>query len=336
MKKKLLLVLQISITIGILCWIFRDPVKRAQFADGLGKIDYGWLALAIPFLGLQFVFGTIRWFLLLRVQDFQLTLKRVGAITLVGHFFSLFLPGGTGGDILRAWYLFREAPERKTVGLLTIVMDRIIGLLAMIGISAVVIAMRYQWLTQTPGTSKLLGVLIFLLVSSLGMIVTALLITSFKLQHKLPQKMPARERLIELASALDLYARRPGTALAALILSGLGHAVYFTDFYLLTRAFGLNVPFLDVVSVVPVIAVIAALPISFSGVGVRETVSQEMLALCHVEPGLAILVSTFSFVCIFSWAVAGGIVFLFYKPSGHISLREMQEDFKEAEHHVAD
>lgn len=339
MKKKLLFVLQAAITVAVLCWIFRDPNTRAQYAKGFQHIDYTWMGLAILLAGLQFTSGALRWFCLMRVQDLKLSLRRVFGITLMGHFFNLFLPGGTGGDIIRCWYLFQEEPNRKTVGFLTLVMDRILGLLALIAISAVIIALRYEWFTQNPLTAKLLWILMFLLAGGLGSVVASLFVTGFKLQHKLPAKLPGRDMLIELASAYDIYAKRPMAVLNAFLLSIVGHVIYFSVFYLVARAFSAGVSFIDLFSVMPIVGVGSALPLSLSGVGVREKLFEDLLGkLCGIDAGTSILISTFGFMCFVCWALTGAVIFMLYKTSGsgHASLSEMRKDIEKIEHDVTE
>lgn len=339
MKKKLLLILQAAITIGVLCWIFGNQKTRDQVSEGLKNIEYTWLVLAVLLAGLQPLAGSLRWYLLMRVQGLNLTLKRAFGITLMGQFFNLFLPGGVGGDILRGWYLFQEEPNRKTVGFLSLVMDRILGLLALIAISAVIIALRYEWFMQHPTTSKLLWILMFLLAGGLGSVVASLFVTGFKLQHKLPAKIPGRAMLIELASAYDLYARRPLAAALAFLLSAISHVVFFSVFYFAGLAFAARVSFLDIFSVMPIVGVGTALPLSLSGVGVREKLFEDLLGnLCGIDSGTAILISTFGFLCTVVWSLGGGIVFLLYKTSSarHVSLSEMEKDIKTVEHNVTD
>ena len=40
-------------------------------------------------------------------------------------FYNQFLPGGTGGDIIKSYLLLKETPGKKTGALLAVVFDRI-------------------------------------------------------------------------------------------------------------------------------------------------------------------------------------------------------------------
>ena len=54
-----------------------------------------------------------RWQILLRVQKIQLSFPRVAGLFLIGMFYNQFLPGGTGGDIIKSYLLLKETPDKK-------------------------------------------------------------------------------------------------------------------------------------------------------------------------------------------------------------------------------
>jgi uncharacterized membrane protein YbhN (UPF0104 family) len=69
---------------------------------------------------------------------------RTGAIVIICLFFNVFLPGLVGGDLVRLYYIFRLAPRKKLPGSLSIVMDRLLGLLAIVFLSAIVLVVRFN------------------------------------------------------------------------------------------------------------------------------------------------------------------------------------------------
>ena len=146
--------------------------------------------------------AAFRWYILLRVQEVNLPPWRVGALLMLGIFFNMFMPGGTGGDVLKIYFLLKEIPKKKAEGLLAVLMDRLIGLLALIMISSVIIGIRYNWLKTNPvsrqpdlGAAADPGV-------QPGGIVFSFMISGFGLAHKLPAKMPMRDKLIDLSGRI--------------------------------------------------------------------------------------------------------------------------------------
>ena len=97
----------------------------------------------------------VRWWILLKVQGIHLSIARVAGLFLIGMFYNQFLPGGTGGDIMKSYLLLKETPGKATGALLAVVFDRMVGLVALISITGVLIALRYEWLTQTAGDDSI-------------------------------------------------------------------------------------------------------------------------------------------------------------------------------------
>ena len=71
-----------------------------------------------------------RWFLLVRAQNLPFTFFNAVRLGLVGFFFSTFLPGSVGGDIVKAAFIAREQ-KRRTVAISTVLVDRVVGLWAL-------------------------------------------------------------------------------------------------------------------------------------------------------------------------------------------------------------
>jgi uncharacterized protein (TIRG00374 family) len=339
MKKVLLSLLQLGVTIAVLFWVFHDPVKRAQMGVALRAADYRWIALAIAAYSLVELAAAVRWQILLKVQDIHLSIPRMSGLFFIGMFYNQFLPGGTGGDIMKTYLLLKET-RKKMGALLAVMFDRVIGLIGLITITGTLIAMRFHWLSQTPDTKHLLWVLLVVLGSSILALVTSFVVSGFNLLHALPHRFPGREKLIELSAAYHLYARHwPGTLLA-FGASLVAHLATFTTFLCVAYAFRAGVAVIDFFAVMPIERTISALPISFAGVGLREKIFQVMLhGLCGVPEAVAVLIGSMSFLIMLVCCAPGGIVYFFYKPSGvpvHVQLREMEREVATLEHEISE
>ena len=336
MKKTILTTLQIAITVGLLYFVFRDPAKRAQMATALSLANYWWILAGIGVYLIVEVAAAIRFQVLLRVQDIRLSNRRVGALFLIGMFYNQFMPGGTGGDIIKSYLLIKETPGKIPGALLAVLFDRLIGLMALISITGALIALRYDWLTQTPETARLVYVLLLILSSAVLFLVTSFVITGFNLARRLPQRFPARERLIEIAEAYHLYARHWKATLIAYCMSLGAHLGTFATFLCVAYALHAAVPVIDFFAIMPIERTISSLPISFGGAGWREIVLEIMLhKLAGVQQGVAPLIGSLSFLIILLCCLPGGIVYFFYKPSGatkHVKMSEMREEVATLEH----
>ena len=51
---------------------------------------------------------------------------------MIGQFFSTFGVGTTGGDVVKIFYVARAVPQRKAAVAFTVIVDRVIGLVALL------------------------------------------------------------------------------------------------------------------------------------------------------------------------------------------------------------
>jgi glycosyltransferase 2 family protein len=338
MKKVVLTMLQLAVTAAVLYYVFHDPKKLHQMRQALEQADYRWVFAAVAAYIIVEIAAALRWQILLRVQGIYLNWPRLFGLFLIGMFFNQFLPGGTGGDIIKSYLLLKETPGKKPGALLAVLFDRLIGLLALVVITAVLIFLRYDWLTQTSETRRYVWpVLVALGISILGL-ATTFLISGFNLAAKLPKEFPAREKLIEISAAYHLYARHWTGSIFAFLISLVAHLATFTTFLFVAYTLRADVRLVDFFAVMPIERTVSAIPISFAGEGPREHVLQVMLSgLCGVEPGVAALIGTMSFLIILLCCLPGGIVYFFYKPSGairHVRMREMETEVATLEHEI--
>ena len=164
MKKAIIRTFQAVFTIAILIWLFHSPEKRAQMAGAIAKADRTWLLIGLPVALVGEVANIVRWQILMRVQGMYMSWRRAIMLFFVGLFFNLFMPGYTGGDFARLYYLMREFPDKKKESILTVVMDRLIGMAALVLTALVTTVVRWQWLQKTPQATVLLWVLISMLI----------------------------------------------------------------------------------------------------------------------------------------------------------------------------
>lgn len=338
LKRVLLPVIQAGITVFLLWWIFRDPAKRAEMATALRSADYLWLLPGILCVGVAFLLQTERWRLLMLVQGINMGWWRTFRVFLIGAFFNLFLLGSTGGDIIKIFYAMHETASKKSAALLSVLVDRMMGLLAIVAVTAVLCSLRWNLIMAYPVTQALAGTLGLILGVSLGLVVMGFVVDRFDLAGKLPHWLPLHARIVEFAAAFSIYARSPVVLAKTFGLSVPAHLLNFMAFYFAARAFGQFDGWsglADVLSVLPIIMTIAAMPISLSGLGVREKLFEDVLqTLFHTPHGIAPMISITGFLMTVFWGLVGGLVYLAYRPSGGMHLKEVQEEVSAVEEEI--
>ncbi|MEI6490975.1 MAG: lysylphosphatidylglycerol synthase transmembrane domain-containing protein [Verrucomicrobiota bacterium] len=337
MKKFLLPVIQILITVGLLCWIFRDPEQNRKMLEAIGKAkaDGGlwWFLPGIAALGIALLLQTQRWMILLRVQNINVSFWRALRIMLSGMFFNLFLLGSTGGDVIKIFFIMRETPDKKAGALLSVFIDRVVGILALAAVSAVVILIRWQDLMKSAPAGVLTVAVI--LGGSLGFIFAAWIVDRLNLTSKLPHWLPMHDKIVEAAAAFSQYAKAGGAVGRAFLLSIPAHLLFFSSFFFASKAFSAGLSLISIYCVMPVVSTVTALPISLGGAGVREGLFITLLGALYQTPKeIAMSISISGFLMVVFWSLVGGLVYLLYRSSspGSPKISEMEKSVAEEEH----
>ena len=328
MKKTLLTALQIAVTIGLLWWVFHDPERRSEMLAAAKLANVWWLGAGILVFFFCTIVATARWKILLAVQDINMTWLRTWQLFMIGMFFNLFMLGSTGGDVVKMFLTMREASNNKAAALLSVFMDRVIGMLALIFLSVAFLYFRYDLLNHAEGSSTLLNLLLWLMAAALLIIVGMFTFSALGWVHYLPQWTPLRGRIVEISAACHMYAKGWRLTIWAFLISFPLFGMFFTTFYCASRAFTDQLGMVDIFSVMPIVAVITAIPISVSGIGLRESLFVSLLAPFGVTAAVATLISVTGFLINTLGSLAGGLVFLFYRSSTHesINLRDMHKE----------
>jgi len=316
MKKLLVRAFQILVAIGVLVWVFRDRQMRGNIPLILHQANLYWILLGIAFAGVGELANIFRWHIFLKIQNVRVPLARTATVFMIGVFFNLFLFGATGGDVVRAAYLCADQKRKKGGVILSVVADRLIGMIVLIPFGVVVVLLRFRWFHKTPTAAALLWFLIIFMVVLTVFFAFAITVTSLGVTSKLPPALTAHKSFRQLLDACALFGRGWRETLIAYGLSFPVLFGPFATFYCAGRAFDAHVSLMDMFSITPIVTIVTSLPISFSGIGVREQLFKNLLGdLCGVPAVVAVLISLSGFLSYISWSLVGAAVYLGYKPA---------------------
>lgn len=329
MKKHIANILRWLLTIAVFYYLFRYKVDIAEVWEAVVGANWLWFLPAVALFGATFFLGVLRWFYLLKTQGIDLPLRRVVAIGFVGHFFNSFLLGATGGDIIKAYYVARQTQTQKAEAVMSVFVDRVIGLLGLFVIALIMMAVNYHWLHQHQNLRGFtFGVFVLIVV-----ILAMLPLTFYRgLPHRLPwlarvkEKIPMREQITKALNSYQSYSGHRKTLLGALWLSVGVHLTIIIGVICLGRGLGIHDVSMDkYMLIVPVINIIASIPITPSGFGIRENMYEVMFGDLGVPPGSAVALGLLSYMTQFVWSLVGGLVYMFWKHEPHM-LQHAKQD----------
>lgn len=295
----------------------------------LTLIGPGPFALSILLMGLTLLVGILRWRMVLRVHGLDLSFGRVSEISFVAHFFNSFLLGATGGDLMKAYYAARETHHKKTEAVAAVFMDRLIGFWAMLFFAGLMMLPNLGLLGRHERLRSV-AVLMLLGLGGCSAVMSLLLWGGVSRRwsgaRAWMRRLPKGAWLEHLLDSCRHFGRSwafLGRALAAsMALNGLCVA----QVLVLAWGLGLHVPPAAFFLIVPSIICLASVPITPSGLGVRENLYVFALAApaLQVAAPTALSLSLLAYAGSLFWSLVGGVVYLLFKQRHHLAAAELE------------
>lgn len=281
-------------------------------------------ALSLVFMGMTVAIGALRWRIVMAGQGLDLSLGRAAEISLVAHFFNSFLLGSTGGDLMKAYYAARETHHLKTEAVVTVFIDRLIGLVSMLAFAALMMLPNLALLASHRRLMALATVTLALLAG--GLVLAALSFQGGLSRHwprarhwmrRLP-KGDVLERSLEACRRFGRDRRRLAEASGLSMLLNLACVL---QVWTLAAGLGLLINPIALCVIVPVIITISALPVTPSGLGVRENLYVWILAVpeLNVAATQALSLSLLAYAGSLAWSLLGGAVYVTFKQRHHLA-----------------
>jgi uncharacterized membrane protein YbhN (UPF0104 family) len=298
---RLMAPLRLVAGIGVLAFI----LSRVDLS-GIGEVWRGRTALgvvaAIALLLVAQLVSALRWRAILGSDS--LPLSYLLRLYLVGQFFSLFLPTSVGGDAMRSLAAARALP-RPGAAISSVVLDRLFGVAALgayLALGALASPLPLSTTAARFGMALPASSLAVAAAALLGMTGVAFL---------------ARRRLLKLQRLVSDgwqvargLARSPATLLRVALLALVVQGIYIGVWMALARSLGFQIPPSFLLFAVPLVSLVAMLPISFSGLGLREGAWVILLAPFGVAPSHAVVFGLLYFLAFTAVGAIGGIWFI--------------------------
>ena len=309
LKKTLLLVLKYGIGVLALFLLIRSGSLDLNFLKKT-LLNSPWhfaIALFIYIFGVN-GFAVLRWFLLLRLVNAQVTFFTVFRLHFIGLFFSAWLPGGTAGDVVKAYYLYRgRSKEEAKRCIASMVMDRVIGLLGLLSLSVLGIVFHASWLRHHPSLHPiLLGVA---LAGSGALLVFALLLWPdakwLKPLFHFLKRSKIGAFVSEVADAMTLFRSLGKGLLLAVLITIITHSLLISVYVIWSHALGSQLATHFHFLVVPICTFTNGLPFTPAGVGVGQVAAEWLYAQVGEPHGSEILALVHVVVFLVGFAASG-------------------------------
>ncbi len=299
--------------VGIVIFIYLlMNIDLQKTLDILSKSNLLLVVLTVMTLPITISLKALKWKILVNLYDKRYPLKECIKAWLMGFSMSIVTPGRVG-DISRAYYIKDRIGVGK--GLTTVIIDRVIDIAILFSLAVLGFLSFVTFFTEYSNLFLTVSVLFFIFI------LAVVVFTKKKLMKMIfkpvfyriaPKKHRSAIKMTFDEFYTGLHSVRKGkrNVILSIMIGVLVWIISMIQYYLLAMAIGLSVPFLFLLSIIPIISLLDMLPISFSGIGTRDAAM--ILFFSFISIGKEYAISLSLLILLFGYVMIGlvGAAFL--------------------------
>ena len=282
--------LRVAIAVALLFYL---GWSGAISLNALRHLSSGWplVIVALVLLGATVVGNAIRLRMLMQAGRLRLSLPSSLRLTLIGMFFNSCLPGAIGGDVVKIYYATDGNRGRRTEVVTMILLDRVIGMLAMLLWPVLALPLFARFISGQAVLQGLLWAAALTAFAIVAALVVAATAGNSRLLLFVYRRFPLGSYAERVVETIRSFRDAPGKLFGALLLSLLMHT--FAIGAALALAAALNpAGFTWLISLLIPLGFLAnTLPLTPGGLGVGEAAFTKLFGLIGLTGGAEVLLA---------------------------------------------
>ena len=272
--KKTYLILKILFVIVIVYLLFLYNIIQIP---SINILLNKYLFIILPLLFITLLTASFSWWLLLRAENYNIPLITTYHIYATGSFFNIFMPGGTGGDVVKGIYMYRYIkPSQRTPGIFSIIVQRILGMHALLSISLIMGLLLFDKIFVNEELFFIFLALLILVVMSIFLLGLFFLFTD-KIIYKVQPKdnleiSKTRAIILRILQSLRTYKSKKIILFSCWLISAFNHILISSSLILMAEIINLNhLNLFEVIFASGISIVTNAIPLTPGGIGIGES-----------------------------------------------------------------
>ena len=320
----------ISVTLGLLTYMI-IRLKLTEIIGAMRELEWWVLLLSIIIMIFMHLIKNVRWYFILRKLNVKMGFFKTLKFLLIGSFGAFITPAKIG-DIIRAYYLTKWTETKETTSLFSALLDNVIGVIGMGVFSIIALPFFVQQLDTITKWALVGGSLIVIfaiLVTFNDKIIRkigSILIRIRRRREDTSNTSPPQEELEENGimrriedyySHLELFSKRDYLLILLFTFSfWFLYGVQVSLFLCYMAGVQLSIQLIiTVTGIVTLAAIISLVPISLSGIGIRDaTITVLVLYSLMITADIAFSASLLQTVInMLVPGLTGGLILLYSK-----------------------
>lgn len=302
MRRSLMLFAKAAVSI-LLLYLSLRSVNLAALGERLSRLHPGWIAASLAILAAQLFLLAARWQLIAQGCGLTPRYATMLRVSFIATFFNQVLPSTVGGDAARIYMLAREQGGWAGATY-SVLIDRVAGIFAL----TLIVFLCLPWtlaLVQDPvarivlfliGFGAIAGAMVFLAIGR---------IRWKPLMHWTPTR-----HLVEVSRTAWRICGSWRTLSTILVVSFIVHLMTVLAAWCMVQSVSASVNFELLLFMVPPVILIATVPVSIAGWGVREGSMIVAFAYAGLPQSDGLVVSVLIGITFFVIGAIGGLIWV--------------------------
>jgi uncharacterized protein (TIRG00374 family) len=289
--KYLFTLLRAALGVGLLYYVLK---VTGGWAAAKQLISTRWL---LPWLSCLTIFGAAieakRLGFLFRAHGMRLSFVQGYRVVAIGALFNFCIPGGTGGDVMKLYYLAAGNRGRRVEVATVLFVDRAVALFCMLCLLIALALLNGRLVWEYPLIGSLVTVAA---LGAFGLLAGGVVACSTRLRDSrlyiyLMARLPLRRYLARAADALYVFRENKAALAKAAALSFIGHLALLGGLSAAGKVFMPDAP-AGVVGMLALLGLLAnTIPITPGGLGVGEAVFEGLFRLAGYSHGAQLILA---------------------------------------------
>ncbi|MBX7230758.1 MAG: flippase-like domain-containing protein [Bdellovibrionales bacterium] len=294
-------------------------------------LNFNTISLCLLFTGIGFWFQAWRWKVLLNTRALKISLWESLQLFFIGNFFNYVLPGSVGGDVVRGYYLVQIFPKRRVDAILSVIMDRLLGLYGMLLVAFGAMVLNWDMIQKIKELRSVFLITTLLLLAANIFFITSL---SRRANEVIPVKklisfFPFSEKILKIYEAFHSFGNNKKVIVQSILLSFCAQVTSLSFMVFIGNRLGESaLPLGAYFFAVPLGFIISSIPIAPAGLGVGQ-VAFLMLFRSYTQQQTQVgqIAITAYQATLFLWGIMGAIFYLNRNVSLQKTLPSPEESF---------
>ena len=294
---------------GLLIVLLLRRIGIDRVVEYIHSSDPIWIGGALMLFTASHFVGSLQWWWLLRFEGIHIPWRKTVSFYFVGLFFNNFLIGNLGGDVFRMVDV-RRSSKNGTGAVSTVFFDRFAGLFVLSGMAII----TAPWII-THGAIRF-----YLQLPILGLIIGWVFVLFLLFNRKfakpfawliklmIPDRITIKAR--EVYHKIFILGRKKTLLLRVLCLSLVVQSARIMTHYFLGRSLGVTLSPVYYFLIIPIVAIMASLPLSVGGIGLREQTGVVLFGAVGIAALQAFSLEFMAYLVAVVSSLLGGIVFI--------------------------